>query len=73
MAEEDEGSGIGFAEERCDLLVNFKSTVDGLLANGSHVTWSTYGGLGRISDNMERILMHGCCVIVVSTEQSLQQ
>lgn len=66
MADHDEKSELSYAAERCDLLLKIKSTVDGLLANGSNVTWSTYGGLSRISDNVEQILMHGCCAVLVS-------
>lgn len=62
----DEGSDICHAEERCELLLKIKSTVDGLLANGSNITWSTYGGLTRISDNVEQILLHGCRFVLVS-------
>jgi hypothetical protein len=57
---------LKYAAERCDLLAKVKSTVDGLLASGSHVTWSTYGGLARISDNVEQVLIHGSRILVVS-------
>ena len=67
MADDSGRSAATYAGERCDLLLTIKSTVDGLLASGSHVTWSTYGGLGRVSDNMERILLHGCRVVIVSS------
>ena len=66
MAEDGEGSKLRYAAERCELLAKVKSTVDGLLASGSHVTWSTYGGLARISDNVEQVLIHGSRIIVVS-------
>ena len=66
MAEDEEGSELRYAAERCELLAKVKSTVDGLLASGSHVTWSTYGGLARISDNVEQVLIHGSRIIVVS-------
>ena len=64
MAENDEGRKLGHAAERCDILAKIKSTVDGLLASGSHVTWSTYGGLARISDNVEQVLIHGSRIVV---------
>ena len=66
MAENDEGRELRYAGERCDILAKVKSTVDGLLASGSHVTWSTYGGLARISDNVEQVLIHGSRIVVVS-------
>ena len=66
MADDDEERELRYAAERCDLLVKIKSTVDGLLASGSHVTWSTYGGLARISDNVEQVLIHGSRIVVVS-------
>lgn len=53
------------AAERCDILAKIKATVDGLLASDSHVTWSTYGGLARISDCVEQVLIHGCRIHVV--------
>ena len=66
MAENVEGREVKYAGERCDILVKLKTTVDGLLGSGSHVTWSTYGGLARISDNVEQVLIHGSRIIVVS-------
>lgn len=51
------------AAERCNILLKVKLTVDELLASGSHVTWSTYGGLGRICDNVEQALLHGSRII----------
>lgn len=66
MADNDPGSELRHAAERCDILAKIKSTVDGLFASGSHVTWSTYGGLARISDNIEQVLIHGSRIVVVS-------
>ena len=66
MAENNEGRELRYAAERCELLARIKSTVDGLLASGSHITWSAYGGLARISDNVEQVLIHGSRIIVVS-------
>lgn len=67
MAEIDEERELSHAAERCDILQKIKSTTDGLLASGSHVTWSTYGGLARISDQVEQVLTHGSRIVVVNT------
>ncbi|XP_053404594.1 run domain Beclin-1-interacting and cysteine-rich domain-containing protein-like isoform X2 [Mercenaria mercenaria] len=40
------------------LLVGLKTTVEGLLATNSSNVWSTYGGLGRLCKDVERILNH---------------
>lgn len=56
---DDESEGLQHATERYNLLVRIKSTVDGLLASNSVNVWSTYGGLARISDDLEHIFKHG--------------
>ena len=58
MADEEEKM-LRHAQERCDLLIRIKSTVDGLLASGSINVWSTYGGLSRITGDLEDIFRHG--------------
>lgn len=47
------------AQERCNLLIRIKTTVDGLLERDSVNIWSTYGGLSRITEDLEEILRHG--------------
>ena len=55
----DEDGGLEQAKERCRLLIKIKSTVDGLLASQGSNVWSTYGGLARITDDLEQIFRHG--------------
>ncbi|XP_032218537.1 run domain Beclin-1-interacting and cysteine-rich domain-containing protein isoform X2 [Nematostella vectensis] len=57
MATEDDG--LIHAAKRCQLLSRVKSTVDGLLANHSTNVWSVYGGLSRLTEDIENILQHG--------------
>lgn len=38
---------------------NLKTVVEGLLATHSTDVWSTYGGLNRVTKEVERILYHG--------------
>ncbi|XP_028402060.1 run domain Beclin-1-interacting and cysteine-rich domain-containing protein-like isoform X2 [Dendronephthya gigantea] len=71
MADNDEESELRHAAERCDILLKIKSTIDGLLASGSHITWSTYGGLARISDNVEQVLTHGSRIVVRQSRNKL--
>ena len=40
------------------LLIGVKATVEGLLATQSTNVWSTYGGLDRLCNNVEAVLMH---------------
>ncbi|KAG1701406.1 Run domain Beclin-1-interacting and cysteine-rich domain-containing protein [Nymphon striatum] len=47
------------AESEChQLLLGLKSTVEGLLANQSSNVWNTYGGLNRLSAQIEKTLNH---------------
>ena len=55
----DAAKMLRHAQERCNLLVRIKATVDGLLERDSINVWSTYGGLSRITDDLEEILRHG--------------
>jgi hypothetical protein len=38
---------------------NLKTVVEGLLATHSTDVWSTYGGLNRVTKEVEKILYHG--------------
>jgi run domain Beclin-1 interacting cysteine-rich containing protein len=38
---------------------NLKTVVEGLLATHSTDVWSTYGGLNRVTKEVEQILYHG--------------
>ena len=46
--------------EKCQLLQNLRSVVEGLLTNGVSNVWSVYGGLNRLHAIMEKIFKHGC-------------
>ncbi|OPL20792.1 run protein domain beclin-1 interacting and cystein-rich containing, partial [Mytilus galloprovincialis] len=41
------------------LINSLKSVVEGLLATHSTDVWSTYGGLNRVTKEVEKILYHG--------------
>jgi hypothetical protein len=41
------------------LYSNLKTVVEGLLATHSTDVWSTYGGLNRVTKEVEKILYHG--------------
>lgn len=45
-------------EERHQLLISLKHTVEGLLANCSSNVWNTYGGLSRLCAVVDKILSH---------------
>ncbi|XP_064638641.1 run domain Beclin-1-interacting and cysteine-rich domain-containing protein-like [Lineus longissimus] len=45
-------------QERHNLLIALKETVEGILAIGSTNVWSTYGGLSRLCRGVENILIH---------------
>ncbi|XP_067118474.1 run domain Beclin-1-interacting and cysteine-rich domain-containing protein isoform X1 [Centruroides vittatus] len=45
-------------EERHQLLISLKHTVEGLLANCSNNVWNTYGGLSRLCTVVDKILSH---------------
>ena len=47
-----------FRQEWHQLLISVKSTVEGLLASQSVNVWNTYGGLERLSKNIQHILSH---------------
>ncbi|XP_006869445.1 PREDICTED: run domain Beclin-1 interacting and cysteine-rich containing protein [Chrysochloris asiatica] len=73
-----EGAGMEFGDceerlpeesrrEHWQLLGNLKTTVEGLVSANSPNVWSKYGGLERLSRDMQSILYHGlihdqvCC------------
>ena len=48
------------------LLIGLKRTAEGLLATSSSNVWSMYGGLERLTRDMERIMTHNLKMIAVS-------
>ncbi|XP_060554922.1 run domain Beclin-1-interacting and cysteine-rich domain-containing protein-like isoform X2 [Ruditapes philippinarum] len=58
MADPDEEEDVQSLKLKHQLLVGLKTTVEGLLATNTNDVWSTYGGLGRLCKNVDRILNH---------------
>lgn len=55
----DGGSSSKQEETKWILLSGIKSTADVLLASRNANIWSTYGGINRIVEDLERIFRHG--------------
>ena len=53
------------------LLIGLKRTAEGLLATSSSNVWSMYGGLERLTRDMERIMTHNLKMIAVSPQRGV--
>ncbi|KAL4219862.1 hypothetical protein ACF0H5_020273 [Mactra antiquata] len=58
MADLDEEEDVQSQKLKHQLLIGLKTTVEGLLATNASDVWSTYGGLGRLCKDVDRILSH---------------